>query len=130
MQDYCQRMEVVYQDFFDQKEEQILLSQKRLTEKMNELNNNNSDKVKIYNQSIGDIFLQMKDSTFETLDDLLQGRFESETLTKNNRIFYIGIFILFFTVLLQLIQMINTDNSPQIQQSNKHVIELQINKLS
>jgi len=43
------------------------------------------------------------------LDDLLDQKFEIETFTKENRLFYIGITILFFTIILYLYTMIISD---------------------
>ena len=54
----------------------------------------------IYNKSIGEILIRTKDSMFGILDDLLSFKFEASTFTKDNRIFHIGIVILFIVILI------------------------------
>jgi len=58
--------------------------------------------VKLYDLSLLDIIINTKNAWFNLLDDLLDQRFEIETFTQNNRLFYIGITIIFFTVIIYL----------------------------
>jgi len=85
--------------------------------------NKEKEVTKIYNQSIGDIFIKMKDSSFELLDDLLQHKYHKDVFFKNNRSFYIGIFFILIAIVIQLIHMIaNIGN--QISKDKSNVIEL------
>ena len=56
----------------------------------------------IYQQSIGKILVDTKDSMFGFLDDILQFKFELSTLTKANRLFYIGLVLLLIAIILYL----------------------------
>lgn len=67
--------------------------------------------IPVYNQSIPKILIDTKDSIFNLLDDLLQGKFTIDTLTKNNRLFFIGI-TLFFIGLFVYIYNILIDDKP------------------
>jgi len=76
---------------------------KKIALKLAELNKPKPE-IPIYQKSIGTILINTKDTLFEILDDMLQGNFSSNTFTKNNRLFFIGItmiiiacFILLYT---------------------------------
>jgi hypothetical protein len=58
--------------------------------------------IPIYQQSIGTILINAKDGSLDTLDDLLQSKFELNTFTKNNRLFYIGIIMIFIAIFIFL----------------------------
>lgn len=56
----------------------------------------------IYQQSIGTIFINTKDGLFDTLDDVLQAKIELNTFTRNNRLFYIGLTMIFIACFIFL----------------------------
>ena len=58
--------------------------------------------VPIYQQSIGTILINTKDELFDTLDDVLQSKFELNTFTRNNRLFYIGLTMIFIACFIFL----------------------------
>ena len=63
------------------------------------------------NMTIIDFLIKIKDSWFYLIDDLLLQNFSINTFTKNNRLFYIGLtFILFSIVLLFANQANQYDN--------------------
>jgi hypothetical protein len=67
---------------------------KKMRDNLNELNKP-IETTPLYNQSIGQILINTKDSMFQILDDMLQNKFTLDTFTRNNRLFYIGlVFIL------------------------------------
>jgi hypothetical protein len=57
--------------------------------------NKPSPEIPIYKQSIGTILINTKDGLFDILDDILQAQFTLSTFTQNNRLFYIGITMIF-----------------------------------
>lgn len=73
--------------------------------------------IPIYELPISDILVNIKNTWFELLDDLLNQRFQLDTLTKNNRMFYIGITIFVTVALLYLFVMINEPTG----QSNQNI---------
>ena len=91
---------------FNQKfeEEQIqrkLLMRKAMQDKLNILNKA-TDKIPLHKLSVGIILINTKDSLFELLDDLLQFKYNRETFTKNDRLFYIGIFLIINVIFIFL----------------------------
>lgn len=81
--------------------------------------------VSLYDLPLADIIINIKNTWFNLLDDLLDQKFEIETFTKDNRLFYIGITILFFTIILYLYTMIISDEGNLITKiesgSSQHV---------
>ena len=69
----------------------------------------------VTNMSISQILINTKDALFNLLDDILEQRFETETFTRDNRLFYIGITILFFAIILYLYLMMSSSDSNQDQ---------------
>jgi hypothetical protein len=84
-------------------EEKKALSKKRLQKnqekKINKMNVL-STKKKLHELNIKEILIGIKDTWFEFLDDLLQHKFAPETLTKNNRMFFLGISFVVIMILL------------------------------
>jgi hypothetical protein len=68
-------------------------------------------KVTPHNLPIGQIAMNTKDTWFDLLDELLDGEINSTTFTKDNRLFYIGITILFFSIITYLYVMILNNKS-------------------
>ena len=58
--------------------------------------------IPIYEQSIPKILLDTKDTIFYTLDDLLQGNFMIDTFTKDNRLFFIGLTLMFIALFMYI----------------------------
>lgn len=86
---------------------------------LNKLNNLSSEqqKVSLYNLSLFQIIVNIKNSWFNLLDDLLDQRFELETFTKDNRMFYIGLTIVFIAVILYLYIMMLYDTDENIKET-------------
>ena len=76
--------------------------QQYLDQQMKIINEKNSLK----NMRLGSIFSRMKDEVFGTIYDMLSFNYEnsySEIFTKNNRLFYIGIFLIIICIILYFI---------------------------
>jgi hypothetical protein len=59
---------------------------------------------RVHELTIGELLVNMKDAIFDTIDDLLGFDFSVETFTKNNRLFYLGLFVVLFTLILYIVQ--------------------------
>lgn len=78
--------------------------------------------VQVYEKPLGNILLDTKDAMFEILDDLLQHKLEIDTFTKNNRLFYIGIVLIFIAVFLYMYTIVIGDNHRSSETyKNKHI---------
>ena len=75
--------------------------QKRLDEKLAELNKPKIQRP-VYQSPIGEIMVNTKDAIFDIMDDLLQYKFTYDTFTKHNRLFYLGITIIFISLFIYL----------------------------
>jgi len=87
------------------------------------------ERVSLYNLSLLQIIVNTKDAWFTLLDDLLDQRFELETLTKNNRIFYIGLTIIFFAAILYIYAMIMSDTDTATNTKVSHTDSTSVKKV-
>jgi hypothetical protein len=62
----------------------------------------NKPKISLYNLSVAQIVIGIKDTWFGILDDLLAQKFNLVTLTKENRLFFIGLTMIFITTIIYL----------------------------
>lgn len=83
----------------------------------------------IYKYSLGEILINTKDSLFEILDDILQKRFSPETFTKNNRLFYLGIFIIFVACFVFLYSIITSEESEKYKNTTSNIEINHIHKI-
>jgi hypothetical protein len=102
-----------FNKIFDRNKEIATESQK--ISDLNKLNALSQETVRtsLYDLSLFQIIINTKNAWFNILDDLLDQKFESETFTKANRLFYIGLTIVFFAVILYLYATIMADDSGQ-----------------
>lgn len=77
-------------------------------EKLNELSQQKQH-ISLYDQNIYQILVNTKDTWFNLLDDLLDHQYNPSTFYKDNRLFYIGITIMFFSIILYLYAVIIDD---------------------
>jgi hypothetical protein len=56
----------------------------------------------LYDLSISQILIGIKDAWFDLIDDLLQQRFSIDTFVRNNKLFYIGLTIIIVILILYL----------------------------
>lgn len=93
-------------------------------QKLNELSKTET-KTSLYDLNISQILINTKNTWFNTLDDVLDRRFELNTITKDNRLFYIGLTIIFISVILYLYVIMSSDSEDglrQIKQTPKVII--------
>jgi hypothetical protein len=100
--------------------------------KINELNRlsatsaleqNSGGANNLTNLSLYQILINTKDAWFYLLDDLLEQRFEIETFTKNNRLFYIGLTLIFFASILYIYVLLASDSEtpPETAKRNESI---------
>jgi hypothetical protein len=68
----------------------------------------------VYDLSVGQIIINLKDTMFDVLDDVINMRFETETLTKNNRLFYIGIFLIILACVIFSFSFFGVDSDKKV----------------
>lgn len=74
-------------------------------EKLNELSRVDTI-TSLYDLNISQILVNIKNTWFNLLDDLLEQRFQLDTFTKENRLFYIGLTILFIASVMYIYTII------------------------
>ena len=72
--------------------------------------NTPSQSISVYEQSIPKILSDTKDTLFNTLDDLLQGAFTMDTFTKDNRLFFIGLTLIFVALFVYIYNILVGDH--------------------
>lgn len=79
------------------------------------------ERTSLYNLSILQIIINAKDAWFNLLDDLLDQKFVLDTFIKDNRLFYIGLTVLFFATVLYLYATVLADDSDDVTSTNENV---------
>ena len=108
---------------FDQyKERRQKEKEKAMQLKLAELNKPKKV-IPIYGQPIGQVLIDAKNGLFELLDDLLQGKFETKTFTRDHRLFYIGLTLLFISVFMYIMTIVvnGSDNSSKSGQKTLEI---------
>jgi hypothetical protein len=79
-----------------------------------------------YKMNILEILIEMKNTWFQILDELLAGDFSIGVLTKNNRMFYVGLTILIFAIILFIYDYAIDSSDPlkNLINSNGGVVEI------
>jgi hypothetical protein len=72
-------------------------------------------KTSLYDLNMSQIMVNTKNSWFNLLDDLLEQRFQLSTFTKDNRLFYIGLTIVFICVILYLYTVLSAETEPDLE---------------
>jgi hypothetical protein len=75
-------------------------------------------KKKIYELSVGEILIGIKDTWFDILDDLLQYKFSLDIFIKGNRLFFIGLTIAIIVLIIYLYELL-TNNDDENKDENK-----------
>jgi hypothetical protein len=90
-------------EFVFKKEQSQIQNRIKSKEKIDRLTQMaNIQKKSLYNFSIAEITIGIKDTWFGILDDILSQKFEIKTLTKNDRLFFIGLTIIFISAILYI----------------------------
>lgn len=99
---------------FDQyRERRKVIMNAQMEDRLAELNKPPPD-IPIWNRPIGTILIDMKDSLFGIIDDLLSYKFNINIFIKDNRLFYLGLFILISILTVFLLGLlVNLDNNTE-----------------
>lgn len=97
-------------DFQQYKERRQTEMDIQLKQKADELTKKANISIPIYNLGIGETLIKFKDSFFGILDDLLRFDLSMNTFTKENRLFYIGLFLIVVAIFCIIIYvLLSTD---------------------
>jgi hypothetical protein len=109
---------------FVKKKEQTKLDNKiKSQKKLNLLTEQaNIEHKAIYNQSVWEILVGVKNTWFDILDDILAKKISLKLFTKDNRLFYIGITIIIIVLLLYLYNFFIDDNETDEPTNKEKVI--------
>jgi len=114
-----------FNEEYNKKEKQREEEQKKKDEeKLKQMNKEKIEYKNLYELSIGEILIGFKNEMFGIITDLLFFRYKSfdgfiEVFTKNNRLFYIGLLILFSVLIIYL--------TTSFTNKNKKIIDNAIN---
>ena len=91
-------------DVFNKKYENVRRRRQNLIkdseqERLSKLNITSLNK-KIHQYTIGEILFNLKNALFGILNDLLRFKFTMDTFIKQNRLFYLGLFILIIVLII------------------------------
>lgn len=86
-------------DFDQYKQKRKDQMKEEIDRKLAELNRP-PEVIPVYNLSIGQILVNMKDSVFDIIDDVINFKIYNGMLLKNNRMFYLGLFIIIIALLM------------------------------
>lgn len=78
-------------------------------QKLNELSSTES-MTSLYDLNLSQILINTKNTWFGVLDDLLDQRFQLDTFTREDRLFYIGLTIVIIAVILYLYALLISDD--------------------
>jgi hypothetical protein len=100
--------------------------QNRITskEKIDRLTKAANTEIKsLYNLSVAELVVGIKDTWFGILDDVLAQKIEFKTLTKDNRLFFIGLTIIFITTIIYLYNFFLDEEDTLINDKKETIIE-------
>ncbi|QKF93786.1 hypothetical protein QKU48_gp0328 [Fadolivirus algeromassiliense] len=109
----------------------------KIQQKLDELNKP-PEEIPAYNLSVGQIMINIKDTLFGIIDDLLRFDFTWNVVLKKNRLFYLGLAVIIIASIIYLYYFfkVNSINDPlptiithvhEIKLSNEPVIQNQQN---
>jgi len=93
-------MDKFNREFEKTEEEQKQINKEKEEEKLEKLNTPKVETKKIYQNTLYDILIGIKNTWLGILDDILNFQYNLETLTKNNRLFYIGITLVIIALIV------------------------------
>jgi hypothetical protein len=78
---------------------------------------------RVHELTIGELLVNMKDAMFDTIDDMLGFDFSVETFTKNNRLFYLGLFVVLFAIISYVVQYFTLQGAfePETADKSMHI---------
>lgn len=120
-------------EFVFKKKEQELNNEINAREKLDFLDEKaNKHKPKLYDLSILNLAIGIKNTWFGILDDLLSDKISSKIFMRNNRLFYIGLTIILLCILLYIYNFFTEDITDMTQKQiiEKHIIHHRKNNVS
>jgi hypothetical protein len=116
-------------EFVFKKEQAGIQNKIKSQEKIDRLTAAANKEVKsLYSLSVAELVIGVKDTWFGILDDLLAQKIEMKTLTKENRLFFMGLTIIFIATILYLYNFFldeevnNNNNNDNVKIVEKHYI--------
>jgi hypothetical protein len=110
-------------DFENNKNKSKEEEHNRLKEKLNELNKED-DRKKIYELNIFEILVGIKDAWFDLIDDILAHNITLRSFTRNNRLFFFGITIIFIGCVLYLYSMLFREDNSSDMNSEHNITKI------
>jgi len=107
-------------DYDEYLKESTALAKRREEERLAILNKP-PPKKKIYEMSVGEILVGIKDTWFEILDDLLQQNFTLDIFTRGNRLFFIGLTLVLIIIFVYLYNVFTDDDTPEQPKQLKEI---------
>jgi hypothetical protein len=84
------------------------------------------EEIPPYELSIGEIAVNTKDAIFNIIDDLLNFKFTWNILTREHRLFYLGIFMIMIAIIVYLYWFFMTDEINETGNKVIHVHEIKM----
>lgn len=110
-------------DFDQYKERRKREMQEKLDKRLSELNNPEPE-TPAYDLSIGQIAINIKDSIFNIIDDIINFKFSWNLLLKGNRLFYLGLVLIIFASIAYLYYYFIPEKGPE---KVIHIHEIKLN---
>lgn len=111
-------------EFVFKKERAAIENKIKSQEKINRLTEAaNIPKKSLYNLSIGELVIGIKDTWFGILDDFLAKKIELNTIIKNNRLFFIGLTVVIITTMIYLYNFFLENEDEKKQEPTSKIIE-------
>lgn len=107
-------------NFEKEKERRFEEISKKQQEKL-DLLNKEPDQKSVYKYSIGEIFIGIKDSWFDILDDILQEGIKPDIFIKKNRLYFIG---MTFVILVSILYIYNSLLGEPVKTESSGKIEI------
>ena len=79
-----------------------------------------------YKLSMFEILINMKNTWFEIMDDITRTRVDSQILTKNNRLFYVGLTLLILAIIMFMYDYSQEEDPivKLLQQNNNNPLDI------
>lgn len=107
--------------FEEQKAKTRKLEGELIKNKLDIMNDTGNTKKKIYDMSVLDVLIGIKDTWFNLIDDLLNKNISMSTFTRDNNLFYLGITIMIITLVIYIYNtLFNRDTSGR-SGNNEHI---------
>jgi len=108
-------------DFDQYKDKRKIEMKEQLQKKLDDLNKKEPE-IPAYNLSIGQTIINTKDTMVNTLDDLLQFKFNYETFSRDNRLYYLGLMFVIIGIIFFLYYSL-MDNTV-VKESSLNIMEI------